>query len=84
MLKSFSSNSRRSSPSRTPQKLKHQIQEKQRNLLDPARLKPPTTLLAPNELNEDEILRITTEKDIRPSTLTVSVVQSSDNNETSV
>lgn len=85
LLKSFS-NSRRSSPSRTPQKLKHQAQEKQRNLLDPSRLRPPNTLIAPNELNEDEILRITTtaDRDTRPTTLTVPILQSSDNNETSV
>ncbi|GLV43442.1 uncharacterized protein CBL_03984 [Carabus blaptoides fortunei] len=84
LLKSFS-NSRRSSPSRTPQKLKHQVQEKQRNLLDPSRLRPPNTLIAPNELNEDEILRITTtDRDTRPTTLTVPILQSSDNNETSV
>lgn len=76
LLKSFN-NSRRSSPNRTPQKTKYQAQEKQRNLLDPSKLKPPN-------IDDDEIMKVTDRGDIRPNTLTVSTVQTTDNNETSV
>ncbi|KRT78392.1 hypothetical protein AMK59_8487, partial [Oryctes borbonicus] len=64
LLKSF--NSRKSSPNRTPQKQK----EKNRNLLDPSKLKPPPGLLvAP----DDEILCVAERNDSRPTSLPVNI-----------
>lgn len=64
LLKSF--NSRKSSPNKTPQKQK----EKNRNLLDPSKLRPPPGLLvAP----DDEILYVSDRNDSRPTSLSVNI-----------
>lgn len=64
LLKSF--NSRKSSPNRTPQKQK----EKNRNLLDPSKLRPPPGLLvAP----DDEVLCVAERNDSRPTSLSVNI-----------
>ncbi|XP_017782020.1 PREDICTED: uncharacterized protein C1orf43 homolog [Nicrophorus vespilloides] len=71
LLKS-SSNSRKSSPNRTPQRLRNL--EKNRNLLDPSRLRPLS-----GSITKEEILT-SSDRGLRPTTLIVPVLD----NETSV
>lgn len=70
LLKSFNG-SRKSSPNRTPHKLKHHTQDKTR-ALDPNRLRPP----------DDEIICVPEKPESRPTSLSVSTHLS--DNETSV
>lgn len=74
LLKSY--NSRKSSPNRTPQK--KQLQEKNRNLLDPTKLHP----LPPNFVVDDEIMTVSERIDSRPPSLNIPTILS--DNETSV
>ncbi|XP_044735177.1 protein C1orf43 homolog [Chrysoperla carnea] len=84
LLKSF--NSRKSSPNRTPQRLRPtQLLDKNRSLLDPSRLRPPNIYGGVQMPIVEDVLTVTDNTiETRPTTLSVHKVPPTENGETSV